>query len=349
MVAVAKQEKSLREYTREVRCKLDERQRESYGARLANLVEERRLVDDKKKQVAKEYATKISDIDNEIARTADALSKGEELRACNVYDIWNNGIVETRRRDNDEVVDTRPASLADRQVEFPGLSEDEDEEEPELDETPSAEVAAEGAEGELVESSVGDQVYVGDPNDHAEIYPASTGARCSYVEDGRQCVFAEGHGGGHRGSELDEGVLPASDEEKVEVGDEVDVVQDGLRGKVHRIEEHHVDGGKSVTMYQVETRDGTGWFERCELAIAPSLETNPDNLTGDDPPAAAPTAKEIKAKKARKAKAAELNGDGDDDRNGNKPETVAHPEGVEVTASAELGGSKKKPRTKKPK
>lgn len=320
MNALAPKEKSLREYTREVRCKLDERQRESYGARLANLVEERRLVDDKKKQVAKEYATKISDIDNEIARTADALSKGEELRACQVYDIWNNGIVETRRRDNDEVVDTRPASLADRQVEFPGLSEGEDDED---EETPTAEAAAEGAEGELVESSVGDHVYVGDPNDHAEGIEA----------DGRKGGETTHDDRGASAVESDEGVLPASDD--LGVGDEVDVVADGLRGKVVRIEEEHVDGGKSQTKFYVETRDGVGWFERCELAVAPALETSPDNLTADEPKPV--SAKEIKAQKA-KAKREQ------------QQQQQQHPEGVEeVTASVELAPSEKKPRSKKKK
>lgn len=169
-------------YKKELSCKLSDETLQMYGAMLARKLKERDALDEKKKAVGKEYSAKISVIDQDIRRMADARDKGEELRPIDCVDRWNNGTVETVRLDTAEVVEVRAATPADRQTDafIPGIDDDV----PDFGEpAPSAE-EAEADNGEVVTSSVGDQVFVGDGLEDPEFCPGGGRERGDYDEEG---------------------------------------------------------------------------------------------------------------------------------------------------------------------
>lgn len=140
--AAIPEEKPIRSYPLEVPVPLTGEEEKKYGEQLAGLLGERRLNEDKKKQVTKEYSTKISKIQNDIDRIAGALRDGKELRVTDVYDIFHNGVIETRRQFDHCVVSSRAATHDDRQADlFPGVNDgpngDGKEPEPANDEQPA--------------------------------------------------------------------------------------------------------------------------------------------------------------------------------------------------------------------
>lgn len=197
--------------TRELECDLTDEEKQKYGKILADKVNEIRAIEDQKKKVMSEYSTKLKSVRLEESRLAIARSSGKELRPVDCVERWNNGVIEVVRLDTNEVVDVHPASIADRQVEFPGLDDDEGTaedqvarvlqlvppppadlttpsavppprgdapgwyagQEPEDSEAaPSASEADAEDVGEVVLSSIGDEVFVGEgmtPEEVAEV------------------------------------------------------------------------------------------------------------------------------------------------------------------------------------
>lgn len=155
-------ESFLRRFTRELPVHLDEHELQMYGRMLAEKVKEQELAIDKKKQVMADHNNRIKVITNEIKRLADARAKGEELRAVMCGEKLHGNVIEIVRIDRGEVVDTRPADLKDLQVEMPGMGMPAIPEG--FDEGPRGEALGSLADkpaddGEMVTSSVGDQVY----------------------------------------------------------------------------------------------------------------------------------------------------------------------------------------------
>lgn len=136
-------------FKRELPCKLSNEDAIRYGAQLSAKVRERDLVDETRKSVAAEYGAKIKTITAEISRIAVALDKGEELRPLDVYWQFHAGTMRLVRADTGEVVEVRPATLAERQVSLPGTEGEvppSDTDFPDLDEGGELELGDDPAE-----------------------------------------------------------------------------------------------------------------------------------------------------------------------------------------------------------
>lgn len=120
-------EKPLREYMLEVPVPLSAAEKQSYNDQLVELLGTKQLLESKKKQATKQISTDISKVSVDIERIRTALKAGEEIRMADVLDIWNNGVIETRRRSDNFVVRTRAATMEDRQDKLPGIDDEEDE------------------------------------------------------------------------------------------------------------------------------------------------------------------------------------------------------------------------------
>lgn len=162
----------LRKFTRELPVSLNDHENQLYGKMLAEKCKEQELAIEKAKQIAADHKNRIKVITNEIKRLADARAKGEELRPVMCGERLHGNVIEIVRLDRGEVVDTRPAELKDLQTSIPGTGMPDMPDN--FDEGPrgaglgtTADQPVED-EGEIVESSVGDEVYVGDTDDHDE-------------------------------------------------------------------------------------------------------------------------------------------------------------------------------------
>lgn len=117
-------------FTRELECDLTEDEKQLYGKMLAERTNELTAIEEQKKKVVAEYGSRLKGVRLEQTRLAIARSKGKELRPVECLKRWNNGVIEIVRLDTNEVVDVHPATIADRQVEFPlddeGSESDED-------------------------------------------------------------------------------------------------------------------------------------------------------------------------------------------------------------------------------
>lgn len=165
----------LRRFTRELPVVLNEHENQLYGKMLAEKCKEQELAIEKKKQVTADHNNRIKVITNEIKRLADARAKGEELRPVMCGERLHGNVIEIVRVDRGEVVDTRPAELKDLQQEMPGMGMptipegfDEGPRGDGLGSLADKPVNDEAPGGEMVESSTGDEVYVGDTEDHDE-------------------------------------------------------------------------------------------------------------------------------------------------------------------------------------
>jgi hypothetical protein len=76
------------------------------------------MFEEKKKQIAAEWSTKIKKVQIEIHRLADARSKGEELRPVKCTERINGNVVEIVRLDQNAVVEVRPAEMRDLQTDL---------------------------------------------------------------------------------------------------------------------------------------------------------------------------------------------------------------------------------------
>lgn len=125
------------------------------------------IADERKKQ-----KERVATVAKEIARLDGIVESGKERRIVVCHEKWANGAVHLVREDTGEVVDTRQATAADRNLVVPGSGLDT---EPEglLAEAAKKKRGAKaksvdpGKVGEVVTSSVGDKVFVGDGEEPA--------------------------------------------------------------------------------------------------------------------------------------------------------------------------------------
>lgn len=171
-----------RKFSRELPVTLNDSELQTYGRMLADKVREEELAEEKKKQANAEHSARIKTIRVEIKRIADARAKGEELRPVQCGERLKGNVIEIVRLDRLEVVDTRPAELRDLQTSLPGtelpaeMPEDveplgDDEAMGGPDKTGRGVQSLEGSnvvQGNFGQSSSGDTVYNGAPDDHAE-------------------------------------------------------------------------------------------------------------------------------------------------------------------------------------
>lgn len=154
-----------RQFTRDLPVRLNDEELQLYGKLLAIKVQEEAAVDDQRKQIGREYSTRLGAIRCEQARLADARSKGLELRPVECTERWHSGMIEIVRSDTDEVVESRPVTPADQQIQIPGLDDD-----PGLTSVPGGGLAGvlpfcnydtPAEVGEMGAGAFGDRVFVG--------------------------------------------------------------------------------------------------------------------------------------------------------------------------------------------
>jgi hypothetical protein len=213
----------LRRFTRELPVQLNDHENQMYGKMLAEKCKEQELAIDKKKQVVADHNNRIKVITNEIKRLAEARAKGEELRPVMCGERLHGNVIEIIRIDRGEVVDTRPAELKDLQTELPGTGmphiPDGFDEGPRGDGLGSLrDQPVDEPSGEMVESSTGGGVYVGDPEDHDE----ETQVESASGVDGEWLATAE----------PDDELIEVEDDGDEDEGDEPDNVVAGDFGGV---------------------------------------------------------------------------------------------------------------------
>lgn len=110
------EKKPRREFTREVRVKITPDEERAYGQKLADGRADRRALDDKRKATNKDYGGQLAQIDAELDRLTAAIRDKEELRPVRVYEEWRAGVIEVRRVDTEEVIDTKIPTLSEQQA-----------------------------------------------------------------------------------------------------------------------------------------------------------------------------------------------------------------------------------------
>jgi hypothetical protein len=118
---------TARRFTRELEIGLTEEELQQYGLYLAKQVQLEEQLLDKKKKVTADYNAQISDCRREQSRLADARDKGKELRPVECEERWVAGTMQVRRLDTGAVVDVRPATASEAQLDIDAaLDEDDD-------------------------------------------------------------------------------------------------------------------------------------------------------------------------------------------------------------------------------
>lgn len=115
-----------RTFTRELRVQLSEAEITARGRKLAARRADRAQLDEHRKAVAKGHGAEIARLDAELDGLQSAIQAGSELRPIQCYEEFRAGVVEIRRADTDEVIDTRIPTLSEQQVKLPGVDDDED-------------------------------------------------------------------------------------------------------------------------------------------------------------------------------------------------------------------------------
>lgn len=126
-------------FTRELRTKLTEGEITERGRKLAARRQDHHALDEKRKATNKDFGGQLAQISAELDSLQSAINTGTELRPVQCYEEWRAGVVEIRRADTGEVLDTRIPTLSEQQVGLPvpGLDDDE----------PKDGAAGEGGEG----------------------------------------------------------------------------------------------------------------------------------------------------------------------------------------------------------
>jgi len=233
----------LRKFTRELPVRLTDHENQMYGKMLADKVNELKLAEEKKKQVTADHNNRIKVIEAEITRIAVARAKGEELRPVVCGERLHGNVIEIYRLDLSEVVDTRPAEMADLQTSMPGMGPpqipdgfDEGPRGSALGSLADQPVADEQPPGEMTTSSMGDQVFTG----------------------------------GDREDEPEGGVTDDEDEDPLEVDDVLNCDACG----------QPVKGGDATVLYEGSTIHADCAPDGYE--VPPSQDDNPDNVVRPD-------------------------------------------------------------------
>lgn len=116
-----------RTFTRELRVQLSEAEITARGRKLAARRADRAQLDEHRKAVAKGHGAEIARLDAELDGLQSAIQAGSELRPIQCYEEFRAGVVEIRRADTDEVIDTRIPTLSEQQTTLPGVDLGDDE------------------------------------------------------------------------------------------------------------------------------------------------------------------------------------------------------------------------------
>jgi hypothetical protein len=154
-----------RNLKRELPCALDDDEVLIHARAATKKRAELRVIEAEIAEERKKQKERVAGVEKEIARLDAIVESGKERRIVVCHEKWANGAVHLVREDTGEVVDTRQATAADRNLVVPGSGLDV-ETDGERDMKPGkrgkkAKVDG-GSAGAVVTSSVGDKVFVGD-------------------------------------------------------------------------------------------------------------------------------------------------------------------------------------------
>lgn len=145
-------------FKREIEVVLAASERASYGESLARKKIERDHLVEAAKEESRRRKNAIADVGSEVNRLAAAVDTGKEFREVMVYRRLEGAHVVIRAVAGDVEVDRRAATVADQQIEIPGLDDADD-------------FASRNyqTDGEMVASSSGAEVYVSSDDDDGEV------------------------------------------------------------------------------------------------------------------------------------------------------------------------------------
>lgn len=151
---------------RELPVKLSDHELNLFGGYIAEKHKEKGRLKDQLKRVVAEYKGQLLKLEEDINRLAEARVKGEETRPVMCEERWHSGAIQVVRLDSGEVIDARPATLADAQETLPidGTTDLTH-----LDGKPAKVIEMTVHQGRTVESSVGDTVYVTDDEGEMDV------------------------------------------------------------------------------------------------------------------------------------------------------------------------------------
>jgi len=107
--------------TRPLRCVLTDAERIAAGRKLAEKCAELQRTEEERKSVASEYKAKLDRMTAERNELADRVTSGEEVRrvACKLVLDYDSLTARCIREDTQEVIEERPLSDAEKQMQFP--------------------------------------------------------------------------------------------------------------------------------------------------------------------------------------------------------------------------------------
>lgn len=135
-------------FHREIPHRLTDEEIRQHAKRLGGKLQERALLDAKRKALAKDLAGQMATLDSDIERLGVAIDKGEEMRSTECFKELQGSQVFIMRADTGEVIDQQPATFVDQQMEF----------EIDIEDVSDAEDASNADAFQVMTSSVGDQV-----------------------------------------------------------------------------------------------------------------------------------------------------------------------------------------------
>lgn len=170
-------------FTRELRTKLTESEVTERGRKLAARRQDHHALDEKRKATNKDFGGQLAQISAELDSLQSAINTGTELRPIQCYEEFRAGVIEIRRADNDEVIDTRIPTLSEQQTSWlpddPVDPSGPPEPEPEDGEPEPAEPAPEDGEGDF-----GGAVARGAGKPKLELVKSATGGVVAHMPDG---------------------------------------------------------------------------------------------------------------------------------------------------------------------
>jgi len=154
-----------RNLKRELPCALDDDEVLIHARAATKKRAELRVIEAEIAEERKKQKERVAGVEKEIARLDAIVESGKERRIVVCHEKWANGAVHLVREDTGEVVDTRQATAADRNLVVPGSGLDvENDNQPAPKRARKSKVDG-GSAGAVVTSSVGDKVFVGDGAD----------------------------------------------------------------------------------------------------------------------------------------------------------------------------------------
>jgi hypothetical protein len=190
---MAQDKHKVRRFSRELEVALNEHELQQYGSMIAKEIKREDKLTEKKKKITEKFSGAIKNCRREQRRLAEAREMGVELRPVECEEKWIAGTMQIIRLDTGAVVDVRPATSEDNQLDIDDAlnsdNSDDDLDDEDLEEldvdlegdeptviTPPGEAPDAKHRGEDVVSSVGERVHHMPDDEEDQVTQAETPA-----------------------------------------------------------------------------------------------------------------------------------------------------------------------------